>query len=319
MMLHAPDTEAALVRTQVQAGNYGRALAFGAHAAGAHRREWPAGMALYAWLLQIGGQGAVARRFLDESLALAPDDPALLQAQDQLARPWPRADGLLQIPPLQVAPYAVGVSVPATARMAGTALLVQGGGAALVPADLLGSPPAAALWVRNGLGQTVAAVPESDHPALGLVLLRLPIPLPAAALAVAAREPFGGSPGALVEYAPGDATAQWPLLRQGFFARIANAPGPRRLGIDAPPGPRGGPVFDVAGQLAGIAMTGADGVDRLVSVAALADRFGMGIWALPQAQPAAAGSGAAPGLRQADLDAVYQQALPVTLQVLLPR
>ena len=314
MMLHAPDTEAALVRGQMQAGRYGHALAFGAHAAGAHRREWPAGMALYAWLLQMGGQGVVARRFLDESLALAPDDAALRQARLQLAQPWPRSEGLLLVPPLQVAPYAVGAEVPPTARCVGTALLVQGGSAALVPADLLGSPPAVTLWVRNGLGQTMAAVPESDHPAVGLVLLRLQTALPAATLASAVREPFGGSPGAMVEFAPGDASAQWPLLRQGFFARIGSAPGPRHLGIDAPNGPRGGPVFDRAGQLAGMAVTGADGVDRLIGVAALVARFGAGLWAAPGAASPAEPS-PTPG---AGLEAVYEQALPVTLQVLLP-
>ena len=60
-MLHAPDTEAAQVRAHMQAGDYRRALAFGAHAASAHRRDWPAGTALYAWLLQAGGQAAAAR------------------------------------------------------------------------------------------------------------------------------------------------------------------------------------------------------------------------------------------------------------------
>lgn len=67
MMLHAPVTEAALVRTHMQAGECRQALAFGAHAAGAHLRKWPAGTALHAWLLQVGGQGVVGRRMLDEA------------------------------------------------------------------------------------------------------------------------------------------------------------------------------------------------------------------------------------------------------------
>ena len=37
MMLHAPDTEMALVRAYLQAGDYRRALTFCAHTAGAHR------------------------------------------------------------------------------------------------------------------------------------------------------------------------------------------------------------------------------------------------------------------------------------------
>ena len=63
-MLHAPDTEMGLVRSQMQAGQYRRALAFAAHTAGAHL-EAPAASALYAWLLRVGGQEAYARQVLD--------------------------------------------------------------------------------------------------------------------------------------------------------------------------------------------------------------------------------------------------------------
>ena len=52
---HAADTEMALVRTYLQAGQYRRALASGAHTAGAHL-DVVAGSALYAWLLNTGGQ-----------------------------------------------------------------------------------------------------------------------------------------------------------------------------------------------------------------------------------------------------------------------
>ncbi len=52
----------------MQAGEYRRALSFGAHAAGAHR-DFPAATALYAWLLYVGGQDAFAARRLDAALA----------------------------------------------------------------------------------------------------------------------------------------------------------------------------------------------------------------------------------------------------------
>jgi len=317
LMLHAPDTEAALVRTYMQAGEYRQALAFGAHAAGAHRREWPAGMALYAWLLQVGGQGVVARRMLDEALALAPDDPALRQARGQLASPWPSAEGLLRTRPLQVAPNALGQTVPQGAQAVGSALLVQDGHAALVPAALLG-PAAdgrARVWLRNGLGQTVAAQPDVHDPALGLVLLRLPSPLPGCGPSGGARAPFGGSPGYLVEYAPDPLGAPaWPLLRQGFFARLSAAPGPRPLGIEAPAGPRGGPVFDAFGQVAGIAVH-LEGADRLVPAASLTERFGV---ALRPVAPSDSGAPTTPAAR-ADVDAVYEQSLRCALQVLVVR
>ena len=64
-MLHAPDTEMGLVRSQMQAGQYRRALAFAAHTAGAHL-EAPAASALYAWLLRsrrpAGLRAPAARR-----------------------------------------------------------------------------------------------------------------------------------------------------------------------------------------------------------------------------------------------------------------
>jgi len=318
LMQHAPDTEAALVRTAMQAGDYRRALAFGAHAAGAHRREWPAGSALYAWLLQVGGQGVVARRFLDDALALAPDDAALLAARGELASPWPQATGVLSGQTwraLRLAPYAHGQAVPAGAQVVGSATLVDDGRKALVPAALLplaapgGSPPSS-IWLRNGLGQTVAAEVEAIDVKLGITMLRLAAPLPAADWATAPQSPFAGSPGYMVEYSPGGhGEAAWPVLRQGFFARTMAAPGPRALGIDAPGGPRGGPVIDAAGRLAGMASSDTAGVDHLIPITALAG------WLAPTSPPPPSAP-AAPPPPPAELAAVYEQALRGALQVL---
>jgi tetratricopeptide (TPR) repeat protein len=317
MLQHAPDTEAALVRSQMQAGDYRQALAFGAHAAGAHRREWPAGMALYVWLLHSGGQVAVAKRMLDDALDLAPDDAALLEAAAQLASPWPRAAGVLHMAPLQIAPYAVGAAVPDAAQVVGSAMLLSQGKAALLPSALLGDAarPAQRIWLRNGLGQTVEGAALARDDALGLVLLQLADPLPMAAVPWVDAEPFGGSPAYMVEYSPGDGAAAWPMLRQGFFARLTTLPGPRMLGIESPAGERGGPVYDTAGRLAGIAVRGADGVDRLVSAGTLATRFGP---LLAAAAPAAITNIEVAG-RRADVDEVYEHALRMALQVLLVR
>lgn len=313
MLLHAPDTEAALVRSHMQAGHYRQALAFGAHAAGAHRREWPAGQALYAWLLHVGGQGVVARRLLDDALALAPDDAALRSARAQLGMPWPRADSVLRERPLTVAPYAVGETVAASAAVAGSGLLLPGGERALVPLSVLGrARHGGSVWLRNGLGQTVLARPEQLDEGLGLALLRLSSALPAPALEAAPREPFGGSPGYMVEYAAqDDGAAAWPLLRQGFFARVSPTEAARPLGIEAPAGPRGGPVFDGAGRLAGVAITAADATARLLPVSRLAERFGLAWSRVEALQPAALPT------PRADVDAVYERALHWTLQVLV--
>lgn len=324
LLLHAADAELALVRTYMQAGEYRHALAFAAHAAGAHP-ELPGATALYAWLLHIGGQGVVAGHQLDEALALAPADAALLLARRQLASPWPRAEGVLARPPLRLKPYDASSQVPAGARIAGTAVLLGDGRLALVPAALVAALLTAQtaaqtaavgrLWVRNGLGQVAAAqVAQPAQPLgeLGLVLLQLDTALAVpAALGATPRDPFAGSPGSMVEFGESDdAAPAWPLLRQGFFGAVQASNAPRLLGITAPRGPRGGPVFDRAGRLAGIAVAHADGRDRLVAVSALALHL-----ALPAA-PAAATVAGAPAAPAAALDAVYEAALRTALQVI---
>jgi hypothetical protein len=296
LMAHAADTECSIVRAHMQAGDYRRALAFGAHAAYAHR-DFPGGAALYAWLLHVGGQGAYAQRKLDEAAAFAPDDAALRAAREQLALPWPQPSAALLARPLRIAPYAHGPQ-PGAGRCVGSALLIDEGRAALAPLDLLAG--GGRLWLRNGLGRTVPARVDERLESLGLARLRLDAPLPAAtALRAAPREPFAGSAGSMVEYAPStDGAAAWPLLRHGFIGR-RGANDERRLGLDAPSGPRGGPVFDAAGRLAGLALPGRSAPDRWLPVAAL-----------PLALPA----DPAPALA---LDAVYELGLIATLQVLI--
>jgi hypothetical protein len=297
LMAHAADTECSIVRAHMQAGEYRRALAFGAHAAYAHR-DYPGGAALYAWLLHAGGQGAYAQRKLDEAAAFAPDDAALRAAREQLARPWPQPSAALLARPLRIAPYAHGPQ-PTAARCAGSALLIDEGRAALVPLDLLAGRER--LWLRNGLGRTVSARVGERIEALGLARLRLDAPLPAALLLRAApREPFAGSAGSMVEYAPSaDGAAAWPLLRHGFIGR-RGADDSRRLGLDAPPGPRGGPLFDAAGRLAGVALPGRGTPERWLPVAALPLALPPHDAALPLA-----------------LDAVYELGLLAALQVLI--
>jgi hypothetical protein len=82
-ILHAADTEMGLVRTYMQTGQYRRALAFGAHTAGAHL-DVVGGSALYAWLLHIGGQPVFAQRLMAQAQARAPEHPLLAAVRQQL-------------------------------------------------------------------------------------------------------------------------------------------------------------------------------------------------------------------------------------------
>ena len=109
-----------------------------------------------------------------------------------------------------------------------------------------------------------------------------------------------------------NAAPAWPWLGQGFFGGFDGAGGMRKLGIVLPATLYGGPVFNAAGELAGISTPGGAGPAAMLPVSmfmALAQqRAG-------SAQPAPAAS-SPPGARMA-LDQVYEHALRVTLQVLV--
>jgi len=321
LLLHAPDTESSLVRSYMQAGDYRRALAFGAHAAGAHR-EMPAASALYVWLLQVGGQGKVAAQRLDDALAAAPGHRALESARASLAGPWPVPGEALMSAPVRLAPYASADLPPAGSAVVASGVLIAGGHEALVPAAAIGG--ATTVWLRNGMGQGSMAEPMQRlddrglGPGLGVIRLRLQKPLPwPDGQHVALREPFAGSPGSTVEFAA-TASAQpaWPLLRQGFMGRHLSDGSARLLGIELPAGPRGGPVFDQGGALAGIALAGPDGRARLLGVTTLQPALGPVFGTPAPGTPA----GALPPAMA--LDQVYENALRLTLQVIvapLPR
>ncbi|MEK8050054.1 hypothetical protein AACH10_07380 [Ideonella sp. DXS22W] len=302
LMLHAADTESALVRADLQAGEYRRALAFAAHAAGAHQREWPAGMAWYAWLLRAGGQARAAQQVLADALARTPGNPALHETQLRLAEPWPRPGPALDawLP----RPYALGEAVPDDARCVGTAMLLPDGrGAVAAAAHLRGADR---VWLRDGLGRTVAAEADGAPDDAGVQRLRLRTALPATGLETAPRPPYAGSPAYVLEQAPGDGRPAWPLLQQGFFGalpRSGDTAAPRALSIELPAGPRGSPVFDAEGRWAGLAVTGADGTDRLIPATRLDGSMKNG----------AAGVSQKPRIA---VDELYEAALAATLQVL---
>lgn len=295
---HTADIETGWVRAQMQAGEYRRALAFASHTAGAHPND-AEGAALYAWLLFLGGQEAVAQQVLTRATQRLPQDALLAETRERLSpafvpgtpnHPWPYR------------PEALGDTIAPHARVAGSALLLPDATHALAPLSLLEG--GGTLWVRNGLGRSTRAEVLRRDEASGFGVLRLAQPLDApAALALAPREAFPGSPGFVVGYTV-DTAAQpaWPRLSAGFLGMPAPDAGARRLGIDVPNGSAGAPVFDNLGRLVGIVLPAtADRQHRLSSVASL-----RGVMA---AQPEPA-SGTRP------LDELYEQALRSSLQLI---
>ncbi len=321
LMRHAADTELAYVRALMAAGKYQRALVAGAHTAGAHR-EQVAGTALYGWLLHVGGQELAARRYLDEALNRSPEEALLLHTREQLTADWPRAGDLLRQGPWHAAPQPHGSSPldipPDGVRAIGTALLLSGGDEALVARAA--APAGAVLWLRNGLGRTMAVAERRATSDADLDLLTLRDALPPPTWQAAPREPFAGSPGFMVEYAPDTrGLAAWPLLRQGFFAGIPGTLPSRPLGLAAPAGPRGGPVLDATGQLVGLALEGVAvgtasplagrAVDRLLPLARLRAARGAGV-----PEPAVRPIG--PPAPRVGPEVAYEHALRGALQVL---
>ncbi|CAN7343695.1 serine protease [Acidovorax sp. LjRoot118] len=309
MILHSADTEMGLVRSYMQSGQYRRALAFGAHTAGAHL-DVVGGAALYAWLLHAGGQDAIARKLLADAQARAPSQPLVAGVARELASGAPHASGDMLLAPARLAPYSHPghlAALPRGARLVAAGTLVDEGRMALVPARAAAG--GRRLWVRNGLGQLVPATAMPVRSEGGVALLRLGSPLPAPSTGTVPADVFPGAVAFAVAYAQaGDAGAAWPLLRTGFVGAATGAQGDRELDLSMHQGlTPGGPVFDQAGRLAGIALPEGAGA-RLI--------------AAPRLRTAFAGRAALPASTEGGRlgpDAVYEAALRSTLQVIAPR
>jgi len=333
-MAHMAEIELGLLRTQMQAGEYRQALAFAAHTAGVHLDEVE-GAAFYAWLLNLGAQVAIADQALQPAEAREPTNAFLRAVRARVQSDAMLASGDLLRPPARLAPFATGAMPSPTARAVATGFLLADGQRALVPRAALQA--GAAVWLRNGLGQTVKArlaptvdaqARHADHsgPAhlsqalddegLGLAMLQLDKPLPApGGELVPPRDAFPGSPAFALTYLGDDAAAPaWPLMRAGFVGTPLSLTSPwYRLGVALPVagpglsmGPRGGPVYDAGGRLLGVALR-VDGVDRLVPTSTLRERFGERFGKpMPEPRPGPVGA-----------DEVYERAMKTTLQVLV--
>ncbi len=315
LILHAADTEIALVRGYMQNGEYRRALAFGAHTAGAHP-DVVGCAALYAWLLHLGGQPAIAQRLLAQTRARMPGDALLEKVSRQLERGEPHADGPLLTLPARLAPYGSTQGMPPASRVTGSGLLLPGGGHALVP--LASLPRSKAIWVRNATGLLSRGEVQKRFAEAGIALLTLDRPFGSqAGLAVPLRDAFPGSAAFAVEHvAASDTHPAWPVLRSGFLGGVL-ADDRRRLGIDMPRGPRGGPVFDSAGKLVGLALAG-DGKsgDTLLPISAL-QRLMPELFQAGGAQPTSLQDN--PPANQAlrvSVDQIYESSLKICLQVI---
>ena len=307
-MRHDADSEMGLVRAAMQLGHYRRALAFCAHVAGEHL-DAPGASVLYAWLLRVGGRRELAERALREALERAPGDPIVAAAVAALASPLLTVPLALLRPPHRVAPFSIGVvgdvAPSAEARVVSSGVLLPGGRHVLVPG---GSRPSR-LWVRDGLGATREAVPETDDATEGAVTLwRLTTAIddPDAMLI---RRPVSGTPAFGVEYAEtSTAIPAWPWMRAGFLGAATPDRTALRLGTDMAAAHAGGPVLDRAGCLVGIALRDAAGRATVRPLPPRASQTG-------DARAGAQASASGPSVDLA-FDQLYERAMRVAVQVI---
>ena len=301
---HSPDIETGLVRAQMQAGEYRRALAFAAHTAGAHPFDGN-GIALYGWLLYVGGQPVLAHQLLGAAAQRMPGDLAVAATLARTQAVAPPAVG--SAPPRFRFPLR-GPTPGSDARWVGSATLVGDGQLALVPMAWLEG--AQTLWLRDSTGATTPAELLKREPQLGLGLLRLMgsqagVKSPPAAR----REAFAGSPAfAFGHVAPAAGMPPWPVTTLGFLAMPPAGPDARPLGFDLSSSSPGGPVFDASGRWIGVTVPNADGSASLVSAAAA-----RALW--EPGQPAGAPAEQIPP--RVAVDELYEAASRVTLQVIV--
>jgi hypothetical protein len=296
---HAADTELGIVRAAMQAGAYREAAGFAAHTAGAHP-ETGAGAALYAWLLHLAAQEDAARATLARARALLPGDATLEAAQRLLDTPDGAASGILLRAPGRLAPCSAPPAAGWRTLSSGT--LIDSGRRALAPLAATGA--ARRLRVRDGLGRDAAARVIRVDAVTGLAELALDPPLPPhrTAASLTSRAVFPGAPIYGLEYSGSAAEPAWPRMRIGFMGGAGGTRAIHALGIAVPAGPRGGPVFDGRGNLAGIATVDAAGRDTVVLAPLLRSAH-----AMTSADEETARLGA---------DEIYERALTQVVQVL---
>jgi len=297
---HAADAEIGLIRTWMQQGQYRRALAFAAHAALAHT-DVPAGAALYAWLLHVGGQSRVARDLVAKARLQSPDALLLAWLARAIDETMPVAPPHPEIHGLRLAPYPVP-SV-ALARVTTSGVVIGDGTRVLAPAQGLRGTTHAA-FVRDGLGHVRAAriVREDSR---GFVELALAVPAAGAASVSPARDPVPGAPVSLIGYARGQHAA-WPHLQIVFPALPRAGSDPRRPRIVASGLLAGAAVFDASGRLAGLVGHEAEAEPVIIPPSVLFD--GTDLDRMMRREPG-------PGMPLA-IDAIYERGMGCAVQVL---
>jgi hypothetical protein len=226
----------------LQAGQFQRALAFCAHASGAHLDEL-APMLLYAHLLKISGQVAFAEKLMSEyRLRFGAWDAKKIN--------------------LRLSPYDDAVGLPNHAKMLGSGLrvptLILSGERIAIPTVLI-PKRMKNFWVRYGNGFLSRAVLEMTTNRASLALMKVekpPTNLIGPTISVASKSPFPGSVAFGLNFQQ-QLPLSWPTLWATFIGEpVAQLVGRRMVNTPVTEPSRllgfGGAVFDQAGAAIGL-------------------------------------------------------------------
>jgi hypothetical protein len=253
LIVHASEVEIGIVRSHMQAGQFQRALAFCAHAAGAHLDE-PAPTLLYAQLLKLSGQMPHAEKLMTEYRARFKANAAT----SEVAR---------------LSPYFDARGLPTSAKMLGSGLVLPTGTRAVIPAVMV-SARTKALWIRYGTGFLRKASVEKIVSKDGLAILKIDNPLESKGkpeLAITSKPAFPGSIAYAMHFIDQMALS-WPSLWSSFVGEPAKISTGRRL-IDLPEATAralGASLFDQTGAAIGLLVpVGASKKMQLVPISEL--------------------------------------------------
>lgn len=261
------EAELGMVRAQLSAGEYRKALAFATLVAGEHRESADA-TAMLAWLEFLGGQQARARTRIDGMAAQAGYVGLARIVRDRLhaLAEHPQAATLGTAAGLDPVPRATGARE--TLRASGTGI-ITGEGAHVITARRA-QTAGGTFVVRNALGEVWEAVLDAGRSTSEVVLLALRANGGRPPPSVPPGRAVPGSPCFVVLFPRADGNEpRWPILYAGLLGRlearsVVSLLSPLASVAD-------GVAFDAAGRLIGFVgavpgETGAGSTPRVVLV-----------------------------------------------------
>jgi hypothetical protein len=239
LIVHASEVEVGIVRAHMQAGNFQRALAFCAHASGAHLDE-PAPSLLYAHLLKVSGQTTYAEKLMNDFHVRFGKDVSTFAS-------------------VKLTPYSDSAGLPVNAKMIASGLSLPGDKHVAFPSTAIANG-VKKFWVRSSSGflseatlQSTSDKLQSNQPTLAILQLKRSVTVKRTQpLAIATKPAFPGSVAFSVTFKRSLAL-NWPSLSSGFIGGpVEGRSNRRQVDISEQSQSIGATVFDQTGAAIGL-------------------------------------------------------------------